>query len=194
MVLKRWKIDPAHSNITFLVRHMLVSTVRGRFTRWSGALLFAEAIPGAASVDIAIDASSIDTGVPERDAHLRSLDFLETARHPLITFRSTMVEPVSARQMTVSGDLTIRGVTREVRLDVEYGGRMRDPFGRERVGFSARTAISRKAFGISFDEVLAGGGFVVGDKLEILIEVEAVEAAAGDAPRTPAPSPAASEP
>jgi polyisoprenoid-binding protein YceI len=175
MVLKQWKIDSAHSSIGFSVRHMVVSTVRGRFTRWSGSFVFAEAVPGASSVEVAIDASSIDTQVPERDAHLRSIDFLEAARHPLITFRSTMVEPVGARQMTVTGELTIRGITREVTLEVEYGGRVRDPLGRERVGFSAHTAVSRKDFGITFQQALANGSLVVGDKLDITMEIEAVE-------------------
>jgi polyisoprenoid-binding protein YceI len=180
MALKNWTIDTVHSSITFLVRHMLVSTVRGTFTRWSGALTFAEAVPGATSVSVSVDATSVDTKVPERDARLRSMDFLGAEQHPVITFQSTMVESLGARQMTASGDLTIRGITREVVLDVEYGGRIRDPFGHERVGFSGRTTISRKAFGITFNESLAGGGLIVGDKLEILIEVEAVEDAAAD--------------
>jgi polyisoprenoid-binding protein YceI len=175
MVLKQWKIDNTHSSIGFSARHMVVSTVRGRFTRWSGSFVFAEAVPGASSVEIAIDATSIDTQVPERDAHLRSIDFLEAARHPLIMFRSTMIEPIGARQMTLTGELTIRGISREVTLDVEYGGRVRDPLGHERVGFSARTTISRKDFGITFQQALANGSLVVGDKLEIAIEIEAVE-------------------
>src|ERR1700751_3728003 len=120
MVLKQWKIDSAHSSVGFAVRHMVVSTVRGRFTRWSGSFVFAEAVPGASSVEVAIDASSIETGVPERDAHLRSIDFLEAARHPLMMFRSTMIESAGTRQLTVTGDLPIRGITREVTLDVEY--------------------------------------------------------------------------
>jgi polyisoprenoid-binding protein YceI len=177
MVLKQWKIDSAHSSIGFSVRHMVISTVRGRFTRWSGSFVFAEAVPGASSVEVAIDASSIDTQVPERDAHLRSIDFLEAARHPLIMFRSTMLEPVGASQLTVTGELTIRGITREVTLDVEYGGRVRDLLGRERVGFSARTTLSRKDFGITFHEALANGSLVVGDKLEITMEIEALEQA-----------------
>ncbi|MDB4969692.1 MAG: hypothetical protein JWN44_5381 [Myxococcales bacterium] len=180
MALKSWKIDTVHSSITFLVRHMLVSTVRGTFTRWSGTLVFAEAVPGAASVSVSVDSTSIDTHVPERDAHLRSIDFLSAEEHPLITFQSTMVEAIGPRQMTLIGDLMIRGITREVVLDVEYGGRISDPLGHERVGFSARTTISRRAFGITFNQSLAGGGLMVGDKLEILIEVEAVEGAARD--------------
>lgn len=180
MALKTWTIDTVHSSITFLVRHMLVSTVRGTFTRWAGTLLFSEAVPGAASVSVSVDATSIDTHVPERDAHLRSMDFLSAEEHPVITFQSTMAEAMGARQMAVSGDLTIRGITREVVLDVEYGGRISDSLGHERVGFSARTTVSRRAFGITFNQPLAGGGLMVGDKLEILIEVEAVEGAARD--------------
>jgi polyisoprenoid-binding protein YceI len=178
MILKQWKVDSGHSSVGFSVRHMVISTVRGRFTRWSGSFVFAEAVPNASSVEVAIDAGSIDTGVPDRDAHLRSIDFLEAARHPLIMFRSTMVEPAGARQLTVTGDLTIRGITREVTLDVEYGGRVRDPLGKERVGFSARTTISRKDFGITFQQALANGSLVVGDKLEITMEIEALEQAA----------------
>jgi len=175
MILKSWKIDTAHSSVTFAVRHMVVSRVRGQFKRWSGSLVFAEAVPGASSVEITIDAASSDTQVPERDEHLRSTDFLETSRHPLIMFRATLVEPAGARQMTVTGELTIRGVTREVTLDVEYGGRVRDPLGQERVGFSARTTLSRKDFGITFHQALANGELVVGDKLEVAIEIEAFE-------------------
>ena len=119
MVLKQWKIDTAHSSIGFSVRHMVVSTLRGHFTRWSGTFVFAEAVPAASTVEIAIDASSLDTHEPERDAQLRSIDFLEAARHPLIMFRSTMVEPVGVQQMILTGELTIRGTTREVTVDIE---------------------------------------------------------------------------
>jgi polyisoprenoid-binding protein YceI len=200
MSLKHWQIDPTHSSITFLVRHMLVSRVRGTFTRWSGAIQFSEAVPAAGSATVSIDATSIDTQWPDRDAHLRSIDFLEATRHPLITFVATRVESIDAgmpsgtRQLMVGGELTIRGVTREVTLDVGYGGRMRDPWGRQRVGFSARTTISRKDFGITFNQPLACGGFVIGDKLDILIEVEAVEAAVAERATTTPASNAAAEP
>jgi polyisoprenoid-binding protein YceI len=173
--MKTWRIDTTHSSIAFLVRHMLVSKVRGSFTRWSGALDFSEAVPRAGSVTVCIDAASIDSGVAERDAHLRSIDFLDAREHPFIVFESTDVEAMGSQQLRVIGDLTIRGITREVVLEVEYGGRVRGADGVERVGFSARTTISRKAFGITFNQVLATGGLALGDKLEILIDVEAVE-------------------
>jgi polyisoprenoid-binding protein YceI len=173
--MKTWQIDTTHSSINFLVRHMLVSKVRGAFLRWSGAIDFSEAVPRAGSVTVSVDAASIDTGVAERDAHLRSIDFLDARQHPFIVFESTAVEPSGLQQLRVLGTLTIRGITREVALDVEYGGRMRDTDGVERVGFSARTTISRRAFGITFNQVLDTGGLALGDKLEILLEVEAVE-------------------
>ncbi len=178
MAIKRWTIDTTHSNIVFSVRHMLVSKVRGRFVRWSGELDFAEAVPSAGSARVRIEAACIDTHVPERDAHLRSIDFLDASRHPIITFESTTIDALGARQFRVYGDLTIRGVTREVALDVEYSGRIRDPSGCERVGFTARASISRKAFGITFNHVLASGGLAVGDRVDIAIDVEAVEAIA----------------
>jgi polyisoprenoid-binding protein YceI len=180
MSLKTWKIDTTHSNISFLVRHMLVSKVHGQFTRWSGAIEFAEAVPRAGRVTVVIDASSIDTQLPARDQHLRSSDFLDVRQHPYIVFESASVEAIAARQLRVIGSLTLRGVTREVVLDVEYGGRMRDANGIEHVGFSARTTISRKAFGMTFNEVLPAGGLVVGDKLELIIDIEAADATAGD--------------
>ena len=173
--MKTWNIDTTHSSVTFLVRHMLVGRVRGAFNRWSGALAFSEAVPRAGSVTVRIDATSIDTGVAERDAHLRSIDFLDAREHPFITFASTEVEALSPLQLRVTGDLTIRGITREVVLDVEYGGRVRGGDSVERVGFAARTTISRKAFGITFNQVLPTGGLALGDKLEILLDVEAVE-------------------
>jgi polyisoprenoid-binding protein YceI len=186
MALRTWKIDTTHSNISFLVRHMLVSKVHGQFTSWSGAIDFAEAVPSAGRVVVVIDAASIDTQLPERDKHLRSSDFLDVRDHPFIVFESASVEATGAQQLKVIGSLTLRGVTREVVLDVEYGGRMRDGKGIERIGFSARTTISRKAFGITFNEVLPAGGLVVGDKLEILIDVEAAEAFATDAEQSAA--------
>jgi polyisoprenoid-binding protein YceI len=180
MALKHWKIDPAHSSISFQVRHMLVSKVHGQLTRWSGAIDFSEAVPRAGAVTVVIDASSIDTQVPERDKHLRSSDFLDIREHPYIVFESALIEPIALRQLHVIGSLTLRGITREVVLEVEYGGRMRDQVGIERIGFSARTTISRKAFGIDFNESLPSGGLIVGDKIEIAIDVEAAAEIASD--------------
>jgi polyisoprenoid-binding protein YceI len=181
-----WQIDPVHSSVGFAVRHLLVSKVRGTFTRVSGRLQFDEAAPAEASLVACIDAASVDTHEPARDAHLRSGDFLDVATHPYITFRSTEVVPLDdeawrdqrllreSGRLRVSGLITLRGVTRPVVLDVEYGGRMRDPAGVERIGFSARTTIQRKAFGITFNQLLESGGLALGDKLEVQIEIEAM--------------------
>jgi polyisoprenoid-binding protein YceI len=175
MALKTWKIDATHSSISFLVRHMLVSRIHGSFARWSGDVRFSEAIPASGSVTARIEAASIDTREAKRDAHLRSGDFLDVAQHPFIDFRSTSVESLGGRDLVVIGELTLRGVTREVRLEVEYGGRMRDPNGVERVGFTARGSISRKAFGITFNQVLESGGLALGDRMELRIDVAAIE-------------------
>jgi polyisoprenoid-binding protein YceI len=180
MALKQWKIDATHSSITFLVRHMLVSRIHGSFARWSGDVRFSEAIPAAASVTALIEAASIDTREPKRDAHLRSGDFLDVERFPFIDFRSTSVETFhggGGRNFVVTGDFTMRGVTREVQLEVEYGGRVRDPSGAERIGFTARVTISRKAYGITFNQVLESGGLALGDKLELRFDISAVEVA-----------------
>lgn len=180
MALKTWKIDATHSSISFLVRHMLVSRIHGSFARWSGEVRFSEAIPAAGAVTARLEAASIDTREPKRDAHLRSGDFLDVAQHPFIDFRSTSVESLGGRDLLVIGELTLRGVTREVRLEVEYGGRMRDPSGVERVGFTARGSISRKAFGITFNQVLESGGLALGDRMELRIDVAAVEERAAE--------------
>ena len=178
MALKQWKIDATHSSITFLVRHMLVSRIHGSFGRWSGDVRFSEAIPAASSVATRIEAASIDTREPKRDAHLRSADFLDVERFPFIDFRSTSVESFGAgRNFVVTGDFTMRGVTREVQLEVEYGGRVRDPSGVERIGFTARGTISRKAYGITFNQVLESGGLALGDKLDLRFDISAVEVA-----------------
>jgi polyisoprenoid-binding protein YceI len=175
-----WKIDTVHSTISFLVRHMLVSRVHGVFTRWQGGFVFDEADPAAASATARIDAGSIHTNDATRDAHLRSSDFLDVERFPSIGFRSTRASAFAAaeagkeRRLHLAGALTIRGVTREVLLDVEYGGRMRDPDGIVRIGFSARTTVHRRAFGIVFNQMLDAGGLALGDKLDVAIEIEAV--------------------
>lgn len=175
MAQERWEIDSGHSGIHFSVRHMVIAKVRGQFARWSGTILVDEGDPSRATVQATIDASSIDTGVADRDAHLKSADFLDVATHPELTFKSTRVETLAGDRMRVVGDLTIRGVTREVALDAEFGGTTRDPWGNERAGLAARTSIDRKEFGLSWNQVLEAGGLMVGDRVDIEIEVEAVK-------------------
>jgi polyisoprenoid-binding protein YceI len=175
---RHWQFDLAHSGISFWVRHLLVSKVRGSFTRWSGTLVFDEARPEAAQLSVEIDAASVDTHEAKRDEHLRSPDFLDVAAYPKLTYHSTRVEPAGDRRYQVHGTLTLHGVSRPVTLDVEYAGDIKDPWGHQRAGFSARATIDRKEFGINFNQVLDAGGLALGDKVEIAIEVEAVAAAA----------------
>lgn len=173
----RWDIDVGHSAIHFWVRHMVISKVHGRFARWSGALELDLADPTRSSVDVRIDAASIDTQVADRDAHLRSADFLDVANHPELTFRSTRIEKAGEGYRVV-GNLTLHGVTREVVLDAEFSGTGKDPWGNERAGFSARTVLDRKEYGLAWNAALETGGLLVGEKVEITLEVEAVRKAA----------------
>jgi polyisoprenoid-binding protein YceI len=172
-----WNIDTSHSRVGFAVRHMLISKVRGAFTRWSGTLHLHEGDLSASSVEVTIDAASIDTQEPKRDEHLRSPDFFEVERFPELTFRSTGVEDLGDGRLRVTGDLSIHGVTREVVLDAELTGRGTDPWGGTRIAFEARTTINRKDFGLSWNQVLETGGVLVGEKIEIALEVQAVQAA-----------------
>jgi polyisoprenoid-binding protein YceI len=182
-----WQFDMQHSGISFMVRHLLVAKVRGRFTRWSGTLRFDEKNLAASSVEVQIDTSSVDTSEAQRDAHLRSPDFLDVANHPRMTFQSTKVERVGDA-FKVKGDLTIRDVTRPVVLDVEYGGSLRDPWGNQRAGFTARATIDRKDFGISFNQILDHGGLALGEHVTIEIDIEATRVAAQVSPDAAATS------
>ena len=172
-----WDVDPAHSSLGFTVRHLVISKVHGRFVRWAGTLLIDDAQPERSRVQVRAEAASIDTHEPQRDAHLRSADFLDTDRHPAITFTSTHIEKAGDQRYQVTGDLAIAGVTRPVRLEVEALGRARDPWGSERAGFSGRTSIDRRDFSLVWNQALETGGVVVGEKVEIAIEVEAVRRA-----------------
>jgi polyisoprenoid-binding protein YceI len=172
-----WNIDSSHSSVGFAVRHLMVSKVRGRFVNWRGTFGFDEDNPANTRVEIEIDADSIETKEDKRDAHLRSADFLDAEHHPKLHFRSTGVKRVDDENFEMVGDLTIRGTTRPVALTVEYAGRTKDPWGGERVGFSAHTSISRKDFGLEWNVALEAGGVLVGDKVEIQIELEAIRAA-----------------
>jgi len=181
MALEKWEIDSSHSGVHFSVRHMVVARVRGQFARWSGTVLAEDGDLGRAAVDVVIDASSLSTGVADRDTHLMSADFLDVARHPEITFKGRRVEKLGDERLRVAGDLTIRGATREVLLDVEYAGRTKDPWGNERAGFTAKTSIDRKDFGLTWNQILEAGGLLVGDRVDIEIEVEAVKQTAAKA-------------
>jgi polyisoprenoid-binding protein YceI len=172
-----WDIDVGHSAIHFHVRHMLISKVHGRFARWSGALQLDPKDLTRSSVEVKIDAASIDTQVADRDAHLRSADFLDVAKHPELTFRSKRVEQAGGG-LRVVGDLTLHGVTKEVTLEAEFAGTGKDPWGNERAGFSAKAALDRRDFGLVWNAALETGGVLVGEKVEIALELEAVKRAA----------------
>lgn len=169
-----WKIDPSHSGIHFTVRHMVVSKVRGTFERWEGSIELDEANPSASKVTVHIEPASITTHEPQRDTHLRSPDFFDVEKYPALTFVSTRVEKVGDNGYRVTGDLTLRGVTKRVVLDVEALGTGKDPYGNERIGFQAETSINRKDFGLNWNQVLEAGGVLVGDKVEISLDVQAV--------------------
>lgn len=177
MATQHWDFDLSHSSINFHVRHLMVSKVHGRFEKWSGSLEVDEADPAKSKVSVAIDAASIDTKEAKRDEHLRSADFLEVEKFPKLTFTSTRIEK-SGDGLAVHGDLTIHGVTRPVTLEVETTGQVKDPWGGTRTGFSAKTTISRKDFGLTWNVALETGGFVVADKVEITLEIEAIKKAA----------------
>jgi polyisoprenoid-binding protein YceI len=175
MALEKWNIDVVHSTIGFTVRHLMVSKVHGLFTKWNGTIEFDEQSPSRSTVAVQIEMSSIDTREPQRDAHLKSGDFFEVEKFPHMTFKSTAVAGTKDH-FKVTGDLTLRGVTHPVVLDVEYAGRATHPQMGERAGFSAHASINRKDFGIAFNQVLDTGGVARSDKVDINIEIEATKA------------------
>lgn len=167
-----WVLDPAHTTIEFEARHLMVAKVRGHFGEFEGVIHVAED-PAASSAEVTIKAASIDTRVQQRDDHLRSPDFLDAAGHPELTFRSTAFEHVGEGDWRLRGDLTIRGVTREVVLDTEYSGTGTDPWGGTRAFFSATTTIDREQWGLTWNQALESGGWLVSRELKLALEVEA---------------------
>jgi polyisoprenoid-binding protein YceI len=173
-----WKIDSTHTHVEFAVKHLMISTVKGRFAEVEGEVVIDEANPTNSRVEARIAAASIDTREAQRDAHLRSADFLDAENYPYLTFASRRVEARGDGEFTAYGDLTIRGVTRPVALQGEYLGTTRSPFGFQVSGFSARTTINRKDFGLNWNAALETGGVLVGDEVKISLEVEAIHQAA----------------
>jgi polyisoprenoid-binding protein YceI len=171
-VVGTWDIDASHSTVGFSVRHMMVSKVRGYFREFSGEIVTAED-PAQSSVTATIDLGSIDTRQEQRDAHIRSADFFDVESHPQMTFRSTSVRTDGA-DWFVEGDLTIKGRTRPVTLALELNGFGPDAYGGTRAGFSAKTEINRNEFGVDIKMPMDGGGVVVGDKITVELEIEAV--------------------
>ncbi len=173
--MARWRFEPGHTAAEFCVRHMMVTYIRGHFKNIQGSLEFDPEHPEHGSVEMTISAAELWSGEPDRDAHLRSADFLDVEHHPGITFRSTEVEPTARNEYTVTGHLTIRGLTRPVKLDVRYLGLGKSPFGDTRAGFTATTKINRHDFGVSWNSPMKDSGVVVGDDVLITIDAEAIQ-------------------
>jgi polyisoprenoid-binding protein YceI len=172
-VAGKWEIDPSHSLVGFSVKHLMVAKVRGRFGSFAGTIAIGDR-PEDSSVEISIDARSIDTRDEQRDAHLRSPDFFDAENHPEVSFRSTGFRRTGPRDFELPGELTIRGLTRPVVLEAEYEGITPDPFGGTRIAFTASTEIDREGWGITWNQALETGGVLVGKKVKIELEVEAV--------------------
>jgi polyisoprenoid-binding protein YceI len=170
-----WVIDPVHSTIEFSVRHLMAAKVRGHFTQYTGRIDIADP-PQSSSISAEIVAASIDTRSADRDEHLRSSDFLDVARYPTITYQSTGVRHLGGEHWEIDGDLTLHGVTRPVTLEASYGGTVIDAFGTERFIAGARATIDRTEFGLNWNQTLETGGLIVGKRIEVDIDIQAVRA------------------
>jgi len=178
MTTNTWNLDTVHSAVGFSVRHLVFAKVRGRFTSWSGSLQLSDDDLAQSSVEVSIDAASIDTGTADRDTHLKSPDFFDVESFPKLSFRSNRIESLGGDRYRVYGDLTIKDVTREVVLESEFSGRAKDPWGNDRVAFTAKASLDRRDFGLKWNQALETGGVVVGERVDLEIEVQAVKAAA----------------
>jgi polyisoprenoid-binding protein YceI len=179
-----WQIDPAHTAVEFAVKHMMFTTVRGRFRDVKGTIEVDEQSPDRSTVRVDIVSASLDTGVADRDTHLRSADFLDVENHPTITFRSSSVKGALKKEgdrFEIHGDLTIRGTTMEVTLDCQYEGTGKDPWGGTRAGARATTKIDRREWGLKWNQALEAGGILVGNEVRIEVEMQAVKGAPPEA-------------
>jgi len=175
--MAQWNLDAAHTSIDFVVKHMMVTNVRGSFSDVSGVIKFDPASPADASVEVTIGVNSVSTGTEDRDNHLRSADFFEVEKFPNMTFKSTNVEMTGDSSAKITGDLTIRDVTQSVVLDAEFIGSGVSPFGDTRAGFEATTKINREDFGLTWNQALEAGGVLVGKDIKIMLDVQAVQVA-----------------
>lgn len=171
-----WTFDSAHTSVDFRIRHAAISWVRGSFREWAGTLEFDPDHPESVAVQFSVNVSSVDTGVKDRDDHLRSGDFFNVAAHPQMTFVSTEAVFAGDGRYTLTGDLTLHGVTKQVSFDVMYAGIVTDPWGATRAGFEARAVLDRRDFGLVWNQTMETAGLLVGDTVEVVIEAEAVRA------------------
>jgi polyisoprenoid-binding protein YceI len=176
LAAQTYNVDTAHASVLFQIRHFM-SQVTGRFTSFEGTIQIDRARPEDSSVEFTIQAESIDTDNERRDEHLRSPDFFDVGNHPTITFKSRSVRPVGNDTYEVTGDFTMRGVTKSITLPVTMLGEMKDPWGNQRIGFETSTTINRKDYGVSWNQTLDQGGLVLGEDVKVAINLEAVEAA-----------------
>lgn len=174
-VKTRWKIDPTHSELTFKVRHLMITNVKGEFRQFDATIESADDDFSQASVEVTVDANSIDTNNADRDKHLRSADFFEVDKYPEITFRGTEFTKKGEGQYVLKGLLGIKGVENEISLDVEHGGKIKDPFGNEKAGFSLEGKINRKDWGLNWNAALEAGGVMVSDEVRLQAEVQFVK-------------------
>lgn len=170
--MSKWNIDPAHSSVSFSIKHMMIAKVHGAFEKFEGSMDFDPSNPKTAQVQVAIDAASINTRVAQRDAHLKSADFFDVERYPSLTFKSKRIDG-SGKELKVTGDLTIHGVTKEVVLNVEGPtAELKDPYGNLKIGASATAKINRKDFGLTWNAAIESGGVLVGDEVTITLEMQ----------------------
>ncbi len=170
-----WKIDPAHTDVNFSAKHMMVTTVRGKFGQVDGSITLDDADLTKSRGDFRVEAVSVSTGVERRDQHLRSADFFDVETYPAITFVSTGIVAAGTDRYAVTGDLTIKDVTKSVSIDFAYNGSATDPYGNQRVGFDGSTVINRKDFGVNFNAALETGGVLVSDKITLELELSAIK-------------------
>ncbi|MGA5165501.1 MULTISPECIES: YceI family protein [Streptomyces] len=170
-----YTIDPSHSGIGFTARHAMVTNVRGAFTEYEGTLELDGTDPAASGASIDVTIASIDTGSTDRDGHLRSADFFDAEQFPLMTFRSTAAEALGGADYRITGDLTIKGVTKPISIDLEFNGAAKDPFGNERVGFEGKAELLRSEWGLTWNAALETGGVLVSDKIKLTFEISAIK-------------------
>lgn len=170
-----WKVDPAHSEVQFKVKHLVISTVAGNFNKFDGQIEATNEDFSDATIRFMIDADSIDTNMKDRDEHLRSADFFDTANYPELTFQSSSFEKKGGREYLLRGDLTIKGHTQAVQFEVEFGGTAKDSYGNQKAGFEATAKISRQAFGLKWNDLTEAGSVVVGDEVKIVLNLQFIK-------------------